>query len=161
MIDREMITAWLAVACLAPSPHNNQPWLARATPDGIIVRLDPRQLPALGPDRVQFIGLGAFIENLSYAAAVDGYRLTVDNPPVVPRRTSEIAVRFHGGVKPGDDAASSLAAARRRRTNRGPYLPPGRREGPALSGPRPCAWYSNLRRAGGRASLRYSCLRWP
>lgn len=128
MIDREMITAWLAVACLAPSPHNNQPWLARATPDGIIVRLDPRQLPALGPDRVQFIGLGAFIENLSYAAAVDGYRLTVDNPPIVPRRTSEIAVRFHGGVKPGDDAASSLAAARRRRTNRGPYLsslPPG------------------------------------
>ena len=25
MIDPRMITAWLQVACLAPSPHNNQP----------------------------------------------------------------------------------------------------------------------------------------
>jgi hypothetical protein len=132
MIDQGMLTAWLAVACLAPSPHNNQPWLARATPDGMILRLDPQQLPALGPDRVQFIALGAFIENLGYAAAVDGYRLTVDEPPVVPRRTSEITVRFHGGMKPGGNAASFLAGARRRRTNRGRYLPslpPGATEG--------------------------------
>jgi hypothetical protein len=54
--------------------------------------------------------------------------LTVIGFAIVPRRTSEITVRFHGGVRPGDDAACSLAAARRRRTNRGPYLsslPPG------------------------------------
>ncbi len=128
MIDQGMITAWLAVACLAPSPHNNQPWLARAAPDGVILRLDPQQLPALGPDRVQFIALGAFIENLGYAAAADGYRLTVDELPIMPRRTSEITVRFRGGMTPGDNAFSFLAAARRRRTNRGPYLsslPPG------------------------------------
>ena len=128
MIDQGMITAWLAVACLAPSPHNNQPWLARAAPDGVILRLDPQQLPALGPDRVQFIALGAFIENLGYAAAADGYRLTVDELPIMPRRTSEITVRFRGGMTPGDNAVSFLAAARRRRTNRGPYLsslPPG------------------------------------
>jgi hypothetical protein len=128
MIDQDMITAWLAVACLAPSPHNNQPWLARTGPDGLIVRLDPRQLPALGPDRVQFIALGAFIENLGFAAAVDGYRLTVDELPVVPRRTAEITVRFRGGMNPGDSAARFLDGARRRRTNRGPYLsslPPG------------------------------------
>ena len=128
MIEREMITAWLAVAALAPSPHNNQPWLARAAPDGVIVRLDPQQLPALGPDRVQFIALGAFIENLGYAAAADGYRLTVDELPIVPRRTAEITVRFHDGMNSGDQVASFLAGARRRRTNRGPYqpsLPPG------------------------------------
>ena len=128
MTDQGMITAWLAVACLAPSPHNNQPWLARAAPDGVILRLDPQQLPALGPDRVQFIALGAFIENLGYAAAVDGYRLTVDELPIVPRRTAEITVRFHDGMKPRDNAASLLAGARRRRTNRGRYqssLPPG------------------------------------
>ncbi len=131
MIDREMITAWLAVACLAPSPHNNQPWLARAVPDGVILRLDPQQLPALGPDRVQFIALGAFIENLGYAAAADGYRLTVDDLATVPRRTSGITVRFHDGMKPGGNDASFLAGARRRRTNRGPYqpsLPPGAAE---------------------------------
>ena len=128
MIDREMITTWLAAGCPAPSPHNNQPWLARVAPDGVILRLDPRQLPALGPDRVQFIALGAFIENLRYAAAVDGYRLMVDEPPIVPRRTAEITVRFRDGMKPGDNAARFLAGAKHRRTNRGLYrssLPPG------------------------------------
>ena len=73
MIDREMIATWLEVACLAPSPHNNQPWVARAVPDGMVLRLDHQLLPLLGPDRVQFIALGAFIENMSIAAAVDGY----------------------------------------------------------------------------------------
>ena len=128
MIDPNMITAWLQVACLAPSPHNNQPWLARAAPDGMVLRLDPQQLPALGPDRVQFIALGAFIENLGYAAAADGYLLTLDELPTVPRRTSEITVRLRPGPKPGDDVARLLDGARRRRTNRGPYessLPPG------------------------------------
>ena len=128
MIDQGMITAWLAVACLAPSPHNNQPWLARIVPDGVILRLDPHQLPALGPDRVQFIALGAFVENLGYAAAVDGYRLMVDKLPITPRRTAEITVRFLHGTEPADNAASFLAGARHRRTNRGPYrssLPPG------------------------------------
>jgi hypothetical protein len=131
MIDRGMISAWLAVACLAPSPHNNQPWLARAGPDGVVVRLDARQLPALGPDRVQFIALGAFIENLAYAAAADGYRLSVDELPVVPRRAAEITVRFREGTEPGAHAAGLLAGARRRCTNRGPYrpdLPPGTAE---------------------------------
>ena len=28
MTDRAMLASWLAVAGLAPSPHNNQPWLA-------------------------------------------------------------------------------------------------------------------------------------
>ena len=61
MIDRGMVTAWLAVACLAPSPHNNQPWLVRAAPDGVIMQLDLQQIPVLGPDLVQFVALGAFI----------------------------------------------------------------------------------------------------
>ena len=116
MIDREMIATWLEVACLAPSPHNNQPWVARAAPDGIILRLDHQLLPLLGPDRVQFIALGAFIENMSFAAAVDGYRLAVDELPTVPRRTSEITVRFRDEAEPGENAAIMLEGAKRRRT---------------------------------------------
>src|SRR5262249_25834954 len=87
------------------------------------LRLDHQLLPLLGPDRVQFIALGAFIENMSIAAAVDGYRLTVDELPTVPRRTSEIMVRFRDGAEPSDDAAIMLASAKRRRTNRGRYEP--------------------------------------
>ena len=128
MIGREQLTAWLEVACLAPSPHNNQPWAARPEPNGVLVRLDRRLLPPLGPDRVQFMALGAFIENLGYAAAADGYGLTVCQLPTVPRRTAEIAVKFAAAAVPGDGTAVMLDGARRRRTNRGPYqpvLPPG------------------------------------
>lgn len=128
MIDRELIATWLEVACLAPSPHNNQPWAARAAPDGIILQLDHQLLPLLGPDRVQFIALGAFIENISISAAVDGYKLTVEELPTVPRRTSEIMVRFRDGAKPSDNAIIMLEGAKRRRTNRGRYesiLPSG------------------------------------
>jgi nitroreductase len=128
MIDREMIVTWLEVASLAPSPHNNQPWVARVAPDGIILRLDDQLLPLLGPDRVQFIALGAFIENMSFAAAVDGYRLAVDELPTVPRRTSEITVRLRVRAGLAENAAIMLEGAKRRRTNRGRYesiLPSG------------------------------------
>src|SRR5262245_56011967 len=121
MIDREMIVTWLEVACLAPSPHNNQPWLARAAADDMILRLDHQLLPLLGPDRVQFIALGAFIENMSIAAAVDGYRLTVGELPTVPRRTSEIMVRFRGGAEPSDNAAIMLEGGEGRRADRGRF----------------------------------------
>jgi hypothetical protein len=130
MTGPEVITRWLETGCLAPSPHNNQPWAVRITPDGVTLGLDQRLLPRLGPDRVQFLALGAFIENLGYAAAADGYELTLADVPVVPRRDARITVRFHRRRGPGpgqpdrmDSPAVMLDAARRRRTNRGPYEP--------------------------------------
>jgi hypothetical protein len=128
VIDAGTLAAWLEIACLAPSPHNNQPWTARLRPDGVLVGLDPRLLPPLGPDRVQFMALGAFIENMSYPAAAAGYELTVGELPTVPSRATEITVRVRAGAEPGGGAAIMLDGARRRRTNRGPYqpiLPPG------------------------------------
>jgi hypothetical protein len=176
--DRGLITAWLETACLAPSPHNNQPWAASVSPasvspdavspasvspdavspanvspatvspanvspasvspasvspdavspdavspDAVSLRLDRELVPPTGPDRLQFMALGAFIENMAYAAAVDGYQLTVDEPPIVPRRSSQITVRFRCGAQPGGRAALMLDGARRRRTERGPYQP--------------------------------------
>ena len=121
MIDRGLIGSWLEIACLAPSPHNNQPWAARVSADGVRLRLDDQLLPLLGPDRPQFMALGAFIENMGYAAAADGYELTVDEPPTVPRRSAQITVRFRSGAKPSGNAPAMLDGARRRRTNRGPY----------------------------------------
>jgi hypothetical protein len=128
----DVITRWLETGCLAPSPHNNQPWAVRIAPDGVTLALDERLLPRLGPDRVQFLALGAFIENVSYAAAADGYELTVADVPVVPRRDALITIRFRRRREPGSGQPYSptvmLDAARRRRTDRGPYepaLPPG------------------------------------
>jgi hypothetical protein len=123
MIDRGLIASWLEVACLAPSPHNNQPWAARVNSDGVSLWLDHQLVPSLGPDRLQFMALGAFIENMSYAAAARGYELLVDKVPTVPRRSAEIAVRFRSGAQAGDNATIMLGGAERRRTNRGPYEP--------------------------------------
>jgi len=123
VINRALITSWLEVGCLAPSPHNNQPWKARISSAGVSLWLDHELVPLLGPYRLQFIALGAFIENMSYAAAVDGYELTVDEPSVVPRRAAEITVRFHARATHSANAAIALAGTKRRRTNRGPYEP--------------------------------------
>lgn len=77
--------------------------------------------PALTEIANMLTALSGQTENLGYAAAVDGYRLVVDELPITPRRTAEITVRFGSGSKPGDNAASFLAGAKHRRTNRGPY----------------------------------------
>jgi hypothetical protein len=117
----EMIRSWVALGCLAPSPHNNQPWLVSIENKNLWVRLDPRYLPALGPDRLQFMALGAFIENVAYAAAADGFEMRLAPVPVVPSRGTELALSFEA-VAQGADAAARVDAARRRRTNRGSYL---------------------------------------
>jgi hypothetical protein len=159
MTGPDVITRWLETGCLAPSPHNNQPWAVRITPDGVTLGLDQRLLPPLGPDRMQFLALGAFIENLSYAAAADGYRLALADVPVVPRRDARITVRFGHRREPAhglpDSPAVMLDAARRRRTNRGPYqpvLPAGAGERLRAVQCEPGTSLSLITDAGGRAA---------
>lgn len=68
---------YVASAILAPSPHNRQPWLieldptneARLTVYPDLTRLLPETDP---PNRQILIGLGAFLETLSMAAAQEG-----------------------------------------------------------------------------------------
>lgn len=70
----------LSFAVLAPNPHNRQPWLVAL--DGgdsltLYCELD-RRLPQTDPfDRQITIGLGAFLEILSMAAAEAGYRAEI------------------------------------------------------------------------------------
>lgn len=71
----------LYLASLAPSGHNTQPW--------IITIKEPKQwrigsdrtrwLPAVDPDnREMMLSIGAFIENLSIAAGIQGYEAKID-----------------------------------------------------------------------------------
>ena len=70
----------LAWAVLAPNPHNMQPWLIDLVgEDGVDIYFQrDRDLPETDPfDRQLTIGVGAFVELLSMAAAQDGYRAEV------------------------------------------------------------------------------------
>jgi hypothetical protein len=68
----------LSWALLAPSPHNQQPWLADLSEEGVVtLHADPgRLLPHTDPFNRQItIGMGGFLEIMRMAAAEDGYRV--------------------------------------------------------------------------------------
>ncbi len=68
--------AILHLASLAPSGHNTQPWLVKRTAPfhWIIGNDQARWLPAVDPtQRETMLSIGAFLQNLEYAAAHHGY----------------------------------------------------------------------------------------
>jgi len=67
----------LYYASLAPSGHNSQPWFVKVVDmNEWIIGADPaRRLPGVDPDnREVMLSIGAFVENLSLAAAALGFR---------------------------------------------------------------------------------------
>ena len=71
----------LHYASLAPSGHNAQPWYVKVINRGEwIIGADPeRRLPTVDPDnRELMLSIGAFAENLSIAAAVQGYKAEME-----------------------------------------------------------------------------------
>lgn len=106
-------------AILAANPHNIQPWLFRVADDRIDLYVDTtRNIGAVDPFfRELWVGVGAALENLSLAAAAEGYAATVTLLP---------------GDEPTHAASVTLAPARpapsplydaipRRRTNRAAF----------------------------------------
>lgn len=72
--------ALVAAAVLAANPHDTQPWLFRVADDSIEVYADvSRHLGAMDPYlREMHLGLGCAIENMTLAAAPNGYSAHVD-----------------------------------------------------------------------------------
>lgn len=71
----------LYYASLAPSGHNAQPWFVKLLDNrNLIIGVEPkRRLPAVDPDnRETLLGIGAFLENLSIAAAVMGFEAQIE-----------------------------------------------------------------------------------
>jgi len=84
IIDRETDSSFLKsdetkilhLASLAPSGHNTQPWIIKYLgPHHWIIASDSsRWLPAVDPtQRETILSLGAFVQNLEYAALNEGY----------------------------------------------------------------------------------------
>ena len=114
--------AWYAaMARLAPSKHNTQPWSFRASQDSLDVWADPgRRLPAtdlLGREMVLACGAAAQIAVISAAAL--GIRLVVHPWPDGPTGPAARLIETDRIASPVD-AAARLTAVRTRRTDRGP-----------------------------------------
>lgn len=116
----------LASGILAPSPHNRQPWLIALSdedPNRMTLYSDQtRLLPETDPpNRQVLIGLGAFIEAVSIAAADLGRALLVDAfPEGIPNDTLGAApIAFLSlGERVTADPDSLFTALRDRRTCR-------------------------------------------
>ncbi|MFD1470728.1 hypothetical protein ACFQ48_21055 [Hymenobacter caeli] len=86
----------LHLAALAPSGHNAQPWTVRLPgPYHWVIGNAPRGwLPVVGPTQHETtLSLGAFAQNLGYAAAHFGYRCRWEVRPATPQ-AAEVGVRL-------------------------------------------------------------------
>jgi hypothetical protein len=113
----------LYLASLAPSGHNTQPWFVTyIEPYHWIIGNDKRKwLPAVDPaQRETILSIGAFLQNLVYAASSAGYRCQVTVLATM-NQAEEIAVvkLTKSGHTPGYD----VSRIKNRRTVRSNYLP--------------------------------------
>jgi hypothetical protein len=119
----------LSFAILAPNPHNRQPWLVDLSVPGEITLYceADRRLEHTDPfDRQITIGLGAFLELLTMAAAESGLAATVTlfpagepQPRLDARPVAHVRLSADTSV-PRDPLFAQVLA---RRTNREPYDP--------------------------------------
>jgi hypothetical protein len=113
----------LLLASLAPSGHNTQPWFVqRLEPYHWVIGNDKtRWLPAVDPtQRETVLSLGAFIQNLEYAAGAFGYECQWN---LLAKTNQDERVMEVKLVKAATKAAFDTQPISQRRTVRSGYLP--------------------------------------
>jgi nitroreductase len=113
----------LILASLAPSGHNTQPWLVEYIEPGhwFIDSEKSRWLPAVDPkQRETVLSVGAFAENLEYAASHFGYRC--DWTPAGANNQSERLLEVHL-TRAAPAIGFDVEKLRNRRTLRGAFAP--------------------------------------
>ncbi|GAB3643637.1 Acg family FMN-binding oxidoreductase [Spirosoma arcticum] len=115
----------LYLASLAPSGHNTQPWFVkRVEPYHWIVGNDKsRWLPGVDPtQRETILSIGAFLQNMEYAASSIGYTGQFDTLATSNQDEEIVAVNLRkSGNAPAFDRQKLIS----RRTVRSNYLPDG------------------------------------
>jgi len=119
--DGAEFDALTRLAGRAPSAHNTQPWRLRAVGEGWELGWwADRELPVGDPTRRDlYLGLGAFVEAFSIAAAALGSRL---RPEIAPDEGQRWVARFTRADAPYVTAFTA-ADLEGRRSARGAYLP--------------------------------------
>jgi len=121
----EQVHSVLTAATSAPSLHNSQPWLFRATPTVIELYADTtRAVPVADPDhRELLLACGAALLNLRLAIRALGVHPAVQLLPD-PNRPDLLAIVRLQGRSPAGPVDRRLAEAiARRRTHRPPSAP--------------------------------------
>lgn len=114
----EKLTFVLRYGILAPSAHNNQPWKAQVSEQGITIQADPEFTTTGGTPRLTLLTLGAFVENILEAAAHFGIALSLQSPPLTSKLT-ELELRLELGAEQSSEVG--FAGILQRHTNRGLY----------------------------------------
>ncbi|MGA7380437.1 MAG: twin-arginine translocation signal domain-containing protein [Terriglobales bacterium] len=121
--------ALVRAAILAASPHNTQPWLFKVTDSSIEVYIDTRRnVGPLDPYlREEHIGMGCALENMTLAAAPNGYQAAITlfpgklGPiPAEPKPELLARVDLTRGKREDSELYDAIP---RRHTNRSAYIP--------------------------------------
>jgi nitroreductase len=115
----QALTAAAAMAGLAPSIHNTQPWRLVVEPPVLEVHTESsRWLTELDPlGHMMLVSCGAVMHHAIVALAADGWRTEIDRS-VGPEASVLARVRVTGRGEPDPVAVRRLAAITRRRTDR-------------------------------------------
>jgi hypothetical protein len=114
--------AILYLASLAPSGHNTQPWLVKymAPYHWIIANDKTKWLPAVDPaQRETILSLGAFVQNLEYAAAGKGFNCRFTLLATNNQAEDIMELRLNKVESPANYDVQKI---KRRRTVRSNYL---------------------------------------
>ncbi|MEO8403294.1 MAG: hypothetical protein ABI480_01815 [Chitinophagaceae bacterium] len=112
----------LYLASLAPSGHNTQPWFIKYIEPyhWIICNDKSKWLPAVDPSqRETVLSIGAFVQNLEYAASNAGYNCLFDILASTSQDENIMDVKF---TQSGNASAFNIASIKSRRTVRSNYL---------------------------------------
>ncbi len=112
----------LYLASLAPSGHNTQPWFIKYIEPyhWIICNDKSKWLPAVDPtQRETILSIGAFIQNLEYAASNAGYNCQFDMMALTNQDENMVDVKLTWS---GNMSAFNIVKIKYRRTVRSNYL---------------------------------------
>jgi hypothetical protein len=112
----------LFLASLAPSGHNTQPWLVQylAPYHWIISNDKSKWLPAVDPtQRETILSIGAFLQNLEYAAGTFGYTCDWNLLATTNQDDKVMEVKL---IKKGSNNAFDITKIKTRRTVRSNFL---------------------------------------
>lgn len=123
--DTQTIRAGLEIACRAPSVHNTQPWRWSVSEHEVHLFADrARRLPVIDPDgREMLISCGAALHHARIAFRALGWSPVVQRMPSPGNPDHLATIELHRLTRVDPRLATLVEAARRRHTDRRPYLP--------------------------------------
>src|SRR3984885_8484776 len=126
LVDIDVLTAAVQLACRAPSLHNSQPWQWIAEGAGLHLYVDrSRILPSTDKSgREAHIGCGAVLDHLRVAMAAVGWIATVERFPDPNRLDHLASIDFSPASLVTEGHRRRADAILHRRSNRLPFAAP-------------------------------------